>query len=84
MSRICADLSPRERDIVEMVGRDGMLWPDVDASLGIHRSTRRTYVQRILSKFDSTRPPREALVEIYYRCVVPQHDAPEHVVPEAD
>jgi len=76
---LSAQLSPRELEIVEKVGRDGLSWPEVDEDLNITKSTRQTHVQRIMAKFGSSRPPREALVQIYFQHVSTGHVGTEHV-----
>lgn len=70
-------LSPQEQRIVVLVGRDGLGWSDVEDSLDIAPSTRKTHVKRILAKHPVDRPPREALTVIYFRSVTPEDDAPE-------
>ncbi len=63
-------LSPRQVEIVTMVGRDGKTWEEVRAELGISKSTVRMHVTRIRSKCNvAHRPPREGLTEVYYRVV---------------
>ena len=73
-------LSPRERQIAELVGRFGLQWDTIAQGLGVHASTIRVHVHRIQRKFDmKERKPREALVEIYWRYV-----AKEGVVSSGD
>lgn len=63
------NLSPREQEIVVMVGRDGASYKAIARSLGISVSTIRTHVGRICTKFRASRLPREALVRIYWSSV---------------
>jgi DNA-binding CsgD family transcriptional regulator len=58
-------LSERQMDIVVMVGRDGYQWERVARELSCHPSTVRAHVRRVMKKFDTSRKPREAMVEIY-------------------
>lgn len=60
-------LSPRELQLVEMVGRDGKSWPKVKVETGLSMGTIRSYVARIMNKTKLERPPREALTELYWR-----------------
>lgn len=60
-------LSPREREIVVLVGRDALRYCDVAEQLGLHEGTVRSYVQRIMRKSGMSRPPREAMVMLYLR-----------------
>ena len=61
------DLSPREREVVVLVGRDGKQWKCVAQTMGVTLGTVRSYALRIMVKTGITRPPREAMVEIYFR-----------------
>jgi DNA-binding CsgD family transcriptional regulator len=67
-------LSPQQKIIVVMVGRDGLSWAATADSMQIHESTVRAHVARILRKFGSTRRPREAMTEIYWRRVAAGDD----------
>lgn len=60
-------LSPRELEVVVLVGRDGKQWETVATRMGLSLGTVRSYVARIMLKAGSTRAPREALTEIYWR-----------------
>ena len=59
-------LSPREREILELVGRDGMSDKLIALRLGIGCGTVRTYIQRILARYPSAKRPRAALVDLYH------------------
>ena len=59
-------LSPRERQIVEMVGRDGSHYKTIANRLGISLGTVCTYVSRIMVKCGQDRAPREAMIALYY------------------
>jgi DNA-binding NarL/FixJ family response regulator len=63
-------LSPRQREIVVLVGRDGKAWKTVAHEMGLHVSTVRNHVQAICAKYRVDRSPREAMVEVYWREVL--------------
>ena len=58
-------LSPRELEILELVGRDGMSDKRIALRLGIGYGTVRTYIKRILARYPSCKRPRAALVDLY-------------------
>lgn len=60
-------LSPRQREIVVLVGRDGKQWKTVAHEMGISLSTVRNHVSAIMVRVQSSRSPREALTELYWR-----------------
>ncbi len=60
-------LSPQEREVVILAGRDGLTWNTVALTMGLHLSTVRVYVQRIIKKSGINREPRQAMVELYLR-----------------
>ncbi len=62
-------LSPQEREVVILAGRDGLTWKTVALTMGLHLSTVRVYVQRIMRKSGINREPRQAMTEIYFRHV---------------
>lgn len=62
-------LSPREREVVELIGRDGAQWETVARLMGLHIGTVRSYAQRIMRKCNVNRAPRDAMVEVYWRYV---------------
>ena len=62
-------LSPRELEIVTLVGRDGDQWQTVATKLGISLNTVRSHVSRILLRNPSTKSPRDAISELYWRMV---------------
>jgi DNA-binding CsgD family transcriptional regulator len=69
-------LSPREREIVEHVGKDGVQYVTVAHRLGISIHTVRTYVYRVAKRIPGFRSPREKLIELYHReCIAPNGDA---------
>ena len=63
-------LSPQEREVVILVGRDGLTWNTVALTMGLHIGTVRSYVQRIVRKSGVDREPRQLMVELYLRGVV--------------
>ena len=62
-------LSPRQLEIVVMVGRDAYQWKTVAQKRGIKLTTVRSHTDKILSRYPSAQPPRAALVELYWRVV---------------
>ena len=60
-------LSPQEREVVILAGRDGLTWKTVALTMGLHIGTVRSYVQRIMRKSGIDREPRQAMVELYLR-----------------
>ena len=76
-------LSPRELEVLTLVGRDGQSYKAISNSLGISMSTVRSYVARILTRYPSEKRPRSALTEIYYT-VVTSDDVKSAVVKSAD
>jgi DNA-binding NarL/FixJ family response regulator len=69
--------SPRQTEIIVLVGRDGKTYHDVEAELGISRGTLKVQISRIMRKIRSRKKPREALAEAYWRHVGPLADAQE-------
>ena len=68
-------LSPRQREIVELVGRDGLSYKGVARSLGISVHTVRTHVEGICRRTETDgRPPREHLILLYARELGPRSD----------
>ena len=67
-------LSPRQLEIVVLVGRDGCQWQTVARKLGIKITTLRSHTERILVRYPSTKSPREALSELYWRVVATDGD----------
>lgn len=64
-------LSPREREVVELIGRDGPGYKTAGKILGISPHTVREHVRRIAGRVNSARAPREVVVALYYRECVP-------------
>ena len=62
-------LSPRQLEIVTLIGRDGDQWQTVAAKLGISPNTVRSHVDKILLRNPSTKSPRDAISELYWRMV---------------
>ena len=69
-------LSPRQRQIVILVGRDGKQWKTVARELDISISTVRNHVATIISRSGTDRAPREAMVELYWREVLGRNGGP--------
>lgn len=61
-------LSPRQREIVTLVGRDGLSYLGVARTLGISVHTVRTHVRAVVERANpaAKRKPREVLVKLYY------------------
>lgn len=59
-------LSPREREVLTLIVRDGMSDKRVALHLGIAYDTVRTYIRRILQRNPSSKRPRPALTDLYY------------------
>lgn len=78
-------LSPRQIEIVTLVGRDGCQWSTVAIKLGISVKTVETYVGRILQRFPSGKGPRDAMNELYWREVAGRDDSQrEGDLPDGD
>ncbi len=58
--------SPRQREIIVLVGRDGAQYKTVARELGIKPSTLRSHIERILARHPSKKTPREALIDLYW------------------
>ena len=67
-------LSPRQLEIVVLVGRDGCQWETVARTLGIAIATVRSHTDKILLRYPSTKSPREALAELYWRVIATDDD----------
>lgn len=61
--------SPRQTSIIIAVGKDGLGYREVCLKLGISMGTLQTQIGRIQRKTGSTKPPRDAMLEAYYRNV---------------
>ena len=72
-------LSPRQLEIVTLIGRDGVSSKLVASELGITKSTLESHMARIQAKYPSDKSPREAIAELYWR-VVAAHDVSGRVV----
>ena len=59
-------LSPRHREIVELVGREQLSYPKVATRLGIHVSTVNVHIKRICEREGSGDRPRAILTRLYY------------------
>ena len=66
-------LSPQEREVVILAGRDGLTWNTVALTMDLHLSTVRSYVQRIVRKSGVDREPRQLMVELYLRELEDEH-----------
>lgn len=58
-------LSPRHQEIVTLIGAEGLSYKAIAKRLGIAVKTVKTHVYVITAKLDSTRRPREAILEYY-------------------
>lgn len=68
--------SPRQRQIIVAIGRDGLTWDAAARSLGISVSTVQCHVARIREKVGDGRPPRDLMVRLYYTEVDPSVNPP--------
>ena len=59
-------LSPREAQIVMLVGRYGLTYGEAASHLEISGRTVESYVGRILQRYPSEKRPRAAITELYY------------------
>ena len=59
-------LSPRQREIVVLVGRDGKQYKTVARELGIKLCTLQSHIERITAKYPSNKQPRDVLIELYW------------------
>ena len=75
MEAVVTKLSPQEREVVILAGRDGLQWNTVALKMGLHIGTVRSYVQRIMRKSGVDREPRQAMVTIYEREINADHMA---------
>lgn len=66
-------LSPRQLEIVTLIGRDGNPSKTVASKLGITMSTLDSHMARIQIKYPSKKSPRDAIAEIYWSMVY-SHD----------
>ena len=57
--------TPRQAEVVEIIGRDGCSNKTVAARMGIAPSTLKAHIFDIAFKLDSPRRPREAILEHY-------------------
>lgn len=69
-------LSPREREVVELIGGEGVGYKAAGKRLGISAHTVREHVRRIARRLQSSRAPREAVVVLYHRERVTTAGAP--------
>ena len=70
-------LSPRQRQIVELVGGEGLSWKAVAKRLGISESTVRVHIFRLMVKLDSTHRPRHAIATFYFRSREGHEETPD-------
>ncbi len=59
-------LSPRHRQIVELVGRDGKSYPEIGRRLHISKHTVKTHVRLIVKRIGFDLPPRGAMTRYYW------------------
>lgn len=62
--------SPRQVEIITLIGRDGLTYEQVGEQLEISKHTVRAHVQRLVDRgrFDE-RNPRDTLIRLYYEVV---------------
>lgn len=59
-------LSPREAQVVMLVGRYGLTYGEAASHLDISGRTVESYIGRILQRYPSEKRPRAAIIEMYY------------------
>jgi|TARA_R110002110_G_scaffold18012_2_gene76147 DNA-directed RNA polymerase specialized sigma24 family protein len=59
-------LSPREAQVVMLIGRHGLTYGEAASHLDISGRTVESYVGRILQRYPSQKRPRAAITEMYY------------------
>lgn len=57
--------TPRQAEVVDLIGRDGCSNRVVAARMGIAPTTVKAHIFDIAFKLDSNRKPREAILEYY-------------------
>jgi len=62
-------LSPRESQVVVLVGQHGLTYGEAASHLDISGRTVESYVGRILQRYPSSKRPRAAITELYYHTV---------------
>jgi DNA-directed RNA polymerase specialized sigma24 family protein len=62
-------LSPREREVVLLLGGKGLTYREVGNQLGISSRTVETYAKRVLQRYPNSKKPQAAIAEIYYTVV---------------
>jgi len=58
-------MTPKQAEVVELIGRDGCSTKAIAARMGITAGTVKTHIFDIAFKLDSPRKPREAILEYY-------------------
>ncbi len=58
-------MTPKQAEVVELIGRDGCSTKSIAARMGIHIGTVKAHIFDIAFKLDSPRKPREAILEYY-------------------
>ena len=64
-------LSPRHRELLELVGREQLSYPKAAKRMGIHLSTVQVYVSRICEREGSGERPRKVLTRLYWTMLAP-------------
>lgn len=62
-------LSPREWQVVVLIGENGMTYGEIGSHVDISERTVESYVNRILQRYPSSKRPRAAITELYYHVV---------------
>jgi DNA-binding NarL/FixJ family response regulator len=58
-------MTPKQAEVVDLIGRDGCSNRTVAARMGVSLGTVKAHVFDIAFKLDSHRKPREAILEYY-------------------
>ena len=57
--------SPRQRQVIELIAREGMSYAEVAGRLGIHVSTVKVHVDKIVQRSGLDLMPRKAVFKVY-------------------
>lgn len=65
MDSYLVTLSPREREVLTLVVRDGMSDKRIAKHLGLSYWTVRGYINQIMLRYPSEKRPRAAFIDLY-------------------
>ena len=58
-------MTPKQDEVVELIGRDGCSSKAIAARMGVTLGTVKSHIYDIAFKLNSPRKPREAILEYY-------------------